>query len=214
MSDDTRHFRAEDPYHPRGRVRATLQLLQERERGEREEQVCSNERCEELCYAVIEATYIIAQLQQRIATLEDASAERDDAIKTRNEVDDHCFKLMAERDALRAKLEELTVERGGEREMIMPICFHCGNARVYLSTHTPGDCICHAGKNPPHTRCPYCDDWLQLSRMKAERDRAVAECDAWREAEDLLDGHGHPQAYGEARDRARRLRAENEREGR
>jgi hypothetical protein len=52
----------ECPWEPRGRVRATLKLLEDRERGEGETQVCSNGRAEELCRAVIEAWEHIEKL--------------------------------------------------------------------------------------------------------------------------------------------------------
>ena len=62
----------ECPWEPRGRVRATLEMLKTRVRGEEEVQICSNGRTEELCEAVIEAWEKVAPLEARIATLEAA----------------------------------------------------------------------------------------------------------------------------------------------
>ena len=59
----------ECPWEPRGRVRATLKLLQDRERGEGEIQICSNGRTEELCEAVIEAWEKVAPLERLIREL-------------------------------------------------------------------------------------------------------------------------------------------------
>jgi hypothetical protein len=56
----------ECPWEPRGRVRETLKLLEDRERGEGAPQVCSNGRTEELCLAVIEAWDRIEELTKAL----------------------------------------------------------------------------------------------------------------------------------------------------
>ena len=78
-----RHFIDEDTRNPRGRVRSTLKILEDRERGENEVQMCSNGRMEEMCYAVIEASDLLdaaraslaAAERERVAQLEAALRE-------------------------------------------------------------------------------------------------------------------------------------------
>lgn len=66
---DARHYYAEEPEHPRGRVHATLEMLRTRQRGEGSTPVCSDDRVEELCQAVIEAGALIARRDQCIREL-------------------------------------------------------------------------------------------------------------------------------------------------
>lgn len=80
---------------------------------------------------------------------------------------------VAEKDARIAAIESELAEA---KKLLMPVCYHCGNVRVYPSTYTPPDCHCHFGKNPPGTRCPYCDDWL--GRCAAEKRAESAEARA------------------------------------
>jgi hypothetical protein len=108
----TRHFDAEDAQNQRGRVHATLKLLQDRERGEDEQPVCSNSRCEELCHAVIEASVLLDSTQEALrARIAEVERERDgvfEAARDMSNVDVTAIQeLRVERDALRAEVEAL-----------------------------------------------------------------------------------------------------------
>jgi hypothetical protein len=94
----TPHFDHEDAQNQRGRVHATLKMLQDRERGENEPQVCSNSRCEELCHAVIEASVLLDSTKEALReAIADARARHND-----------CNALNQLIDALRAEVARLT----------------------------------------------------------------------------------------------------------
>ena len=110
-----RHFIDEDTRNPRGRVRSTLKILEDRERGENEVQMCSNGRMEEMCYAVIEASDLLDAARASLAA---AERERDEARLKANILADGAFHDGKERSRLtdwttelRGQVSALTVER-------------------------------------------------------------------------------------------------------
>jgi len=110
-----RHFIDEDTRNPRGRVRSTLKILEDRERGENEVQMCSNGRMEEMCYAVIEASDLLDAARASLAA---AERERDEARLKANILADGAFHDGKERSRLtdwttelRGQVSALTAER-------------------------------------------------------------------------------------------------------
>ena len=53
----------------------------------------------------------------------------------------------------------------------LPLCHHCGERRLYRSMYTPPGSHATFGKNPPNTRCAYCDDWLGWADERSHADR-------------------------------------------
>ena len=104
---------------PADRVRSTLKILEDRERGENEVQMCSNGRMEEMCYAVIEASDLLDAARASLAA---AERERDEARLKANILADGAFHDGKERSRLtdwttelRGQVSALTVERDALR---------------------------------------------------------------------------------------------------
>jgi len=114
-----RHFIDEDTRNPRGRVRSTLKILEDRERGENEVQMCSNGRMEEMCYAVIEASDLLDAARASLAA---AERERDEARLKANILADGAFHDGKELSRLTDWTTELRGQVSAQRALTGSAC--------------------------------------------------------------------------------------------
>jgi hypothetical protein len=127
----TRHFDAEDAQNQRGRVHATLKLLQDRERGEDEQPVCSNSRCEELCHAVIEASVLLDSTQEALReAIADARSNAEERDEAKAQVISDCNVLNQEIDECRSLSESLNGQNIALAQRLVVVTKECDALRA------------------------------------------------------------------------------------